>query len=285
MKKGITFIIVLCSIQAFGQYQQLAIDSASWYLKHEIWDGAVIEHLFLEDTVTKNSKVYHEVAIEGIAGVNGVIGYFREDTSAGKAWFWGIADVTEYLIMDLSLSVGDSFYVKMFAYPEAYAHVTSAEVVNGKKTLTLDYHYGGGFISEELKFIDGVGPSASFLYQVDDETAYEIYALFGYLVCTQYQGNTLVYAWDTVTFECGPLFDGIAQPSASAPSFFYPNPATEVIYVNLPGIETTLFNALGLEILRTESQNIPIAQLPVGMYYAQAKKNGKLLARTKLLVQ
>ena len=285
MKRGITFLIVLCSIQSFGQYKQLAIDSASWYLKHEVWDGAVIEHLYLQDTVTKNSKVYYEVAIEGIAGVEGVIGYFREDTSAGKAWFWGIADVTEYLIMDLSLSVGDSFYVKMFGYPEIYALVTNTDVVNGKKTLTLDYHYGGGFISEELKFIDGVGPSASFLYQVYDETPYEIYALFGYLVCTQYQGSTLVYAWDTATFECGPLFDGIAQPATSVLSFFYPNPATEVIYVNMPGIETTLFNAMGLEIVRTESQTIPIAHLPIGMYYAHAKRNGKLLARTKLLVQ
>jgi len=133
MRKNITLLLVLLYTQSFGQYQPVATDSTSWYIKHEIWDGALIEHLYLGDTVTKNSKSYHEVVLED-GTFQGIAGYFREDPSAGKAWFWGIEDASEYLIMDLSLSVGDSFYVKMIVYPEAYAHVTVAAIVNGKKS-------------------------------------------------------------------------------------------------------------------------------------------------------
>ena len=284
MRYTITLFLILISASSFAQYQPLISDSTSWYIKHEIWDGAFIEHLYLGDTVTIGSKLYHEVMLEE-GTFQGVAGYLREDPSTGKAWLLGIEDTSEYMIMDLSLSAGDSFYVKMFPYGEAYAHVAEAELVNGKKVLTLDYHFGGGFIDEELKFMEGVGPNATFLYQVDYATASQIEALFGYLVCTVYEGSILTYAWDTITFECGPLFDGISQQQLSGNYVPFPNPATDLLYINGFSVETTLFTPMGIEIMKTKATVIPVAHLPRGIYYVHIKSEGKPAATTKVILQ
>lgn len=194
MKKAIFLLLLAMMPHLWAQYQPIVVqDSVSWELKHEIGDGAYTTYLAMGDTLTRDSQLYRKV-YEG----NQLLGYFREDSVSGKAWFWGVNDTIEYLIMDLSLAVNDSFWVNM--YEPTFARVISVDTVQGRKTLTLDYHYGGGFISEDLKFIEGVGPSAALFYQIDTK---EINYRFGYLVCKMYHDSSPVYYWDAITFGCG----------------------------------------------------------------------------------
>jgi hypothetical protein len=204
-------------------------------LKHEIYDGALLENLSLGDTITIESTTYFKANLNG-----NLLGYFREDSTAGKAWFWAIDDTSEYLIMDLSLNIGDIFLVKM--YSDSLVTVSSIDVVNNRKELTLNYNYGGGFIAENLKFIEGVGPNAAMFYQVEDkDQAFNNQYLFGYLVCKMYHDTIRVYAWDTVNFECG-SFVGIqemSQPENLTIEVF-PNPTNGLLQFTIK--DTSLFN-------------------------------------------
>jgi hypothetical protein len=126
-------IFVALTTLGYGQYKPIANgDSISWHLKHEIWDGAILEELVLSDTITLNNKVYFQTFLK-----DSLFGYFREDTTTGRAWFWTTYDTTEYLIMDLSLNVGDSFLVKV--YSDTLVTVSSIDTLNGRKELTLDF--------------------------------------------------------------------------------------------------------------------------------------------------
>jgi Secretion system C-terminal sorting domain len=220
---------IFFSINCFGQFKPIVTgDSISWLLKHEIFDAANLEDLFFRDTTFKDSILYYEVYMDGYYN-NILIGYFREDTSNGKAWFWGINDSSEYLIMDLSLKVMDTFRVRMFG--DSIVTVSSVDTINGRKVLTLNYHYGEGFISENLKFIEGVGPNASLFYQIDEKDYnYQL----GYLVCKMFHNDMMVYAWDTIQFECGQLV-GIEEKNQSPGNdvVIYPNPSKSSVNIIL----------------------------------------------------
>lgn len=249
-------------------------EKVSWIVKSEIWDRAIIDTLYLSDTVKINSNKYWEViySSESFHKNNNIVGYFREDTISGKAWFQGYLDSTEYLIMDLSLKKGDSIYVKM-VYGNKYAHIINDEIVAGRKVLTTDYHYGGGFISENLKFIEGVGPNASIMYQIESSTAEEIKQEFGYLICKQYNDSKLVYAWDTINYECGLLWDNIDQITNNQ-ILIYPNPVIETLSLKCSIYDNqtvTLYDALGtikkVFKLNTFLTTINVSDFKRGLYH------------------
>lgn len=246
----------------------------SWIVKNEIWDRAIMDTLYLSDTIIINSNKYYKViySSERFHKNNNIVGYFREDTISGKAWFQGYLDSTEYLIMDLSLKKGDSIYVKM-VYGNKYAHIINDEIVAGRKVLTTDYHYGGGFISENLKFIEGVGPNASIMYQIDSSTAEEINQEFGYLICKQYNDSRLVYAWDTIDHECGLLWDNIDEVTYNQISI-YPNPVIETLSLKCSNKDyqtVIIYDALGtvkkVLILNNFSTNINVSDYKRGLYF------------------
>ena len=228
MKLFFTILHLLTSLYCNSQYQSIITqDSTSWSLRHEIWDVPIGEKFVLGDTITLNNELYNKTYLE-----NTLLGYFREDTTSGKAWYWGHSDSSEHLIMDLSLNIGDTFLVKMFS--DTNVTVTAIDTINGRKTLTLDYHYGGGIISEDLKFIEGVGPNAALFYQLDDKNQWFGfgYYLWGYLVCKMNHNNTIVYAWDTINFDCSP-FVGIEEKNQNSNISIYPNPTKSKINIVL----------------------------------------------------
>jgi Secretion system C-terminal sorting domain len=252
MRRALLLIIsIYFSINCISQFKPIVTgDSISWLLKHEIFDAANLEDLILADTTIKDSILYYKVYMDGYYN-NIQIGYFREDTSTGKAWFWGINDSSEYLIMDLSLKVMDTFRVRMFG--DSIVTVSSVDTINGRKVLTLNYHYGEGFISENLKFIEGVGPNASLFYQVDEKDyQYQL----GYLVCKMFHNDWMVYAWDTIQFECGQLV-GIEEKSRSRGNdiVIYPNPAKSSVKIILNDLSLVnnsiiIYNIHGQQILQ-----------------------------------
>jgi len=94
--------------------------------------------------------------------------YVRESNDHAKLWLYNSSPVeADYLLMDLSLSEGDTFFI-----PPPYSHMTYVEkaivtdvyVEDGRKIVLLDAvirYYGGEYL---LKFIEGVGPNAHMLY-------------------------------------------------------------------------------------------------------------------------
>ena len=131
-------LILLITFNSFNlkaQYTPIVTgDSVSWLLKHEMYDMAQTQNIWFGDTATINSKKYYRTNIQNGKKHPLMIGYFREEYTTGKAWFMGINDSSEYLIMDLGLAEGDSIEVKMYGHENRYAKVIAAETLNGKKT-------------------------------------------------------------------------------------------------------------------------------------------------------
>jgi hypothetical protein len=81
------------------------------------------------------------------------------------------------------------------------------------------------------------------------------------------------------------MFSNVPPNDRSEHVLFFPNPATNVINVNgPPEIEITFFTLVGKEILKTKDKTINIVQLSRGIYYVQVKKDEKLFANAKLII-
>jgi hypothetical protein len=277
-------MLFFISVQVKAQFLPIASnDSISWTIKHEVPDMARIGSLYLSDTISLNKKQYHRVNNIEDDFDKGLVGYFREDSLAGKAWFWGLKDSTEHLLMDLNMRKGDSIYLNM-VYGKKYAHITNVEVENGRRTLTTDYHFGGGFISENLKFIEGVGPNASILYQVDSESAWAMHFQGGFLVCKAFHNNTLVYAWDTISYGCGPLWDNISSQTIDQIKIF-PNPANKSVTISGQGVLTTeIFDLIGNLIISTTENNLNINRIPTGVYFITVSRGKEVIKRDRLII-
>lgn len=232
MREPITILLVFMLSLSWGQYTPVfQNDSIVWVIKHEVFDAAEIGEIWLGNTVTIDSTLYREISDSW----TGQSGYYREDTATGRVWFRGISDSSEWLIMDLSLALGDTFLVRMGSW--AYSNqdsiqttVMKVDTVQNRKVITLELMYGAGFIYEHLKFIEGIGPNASLIYAIsqDDFPGYG----GGLLVCKTYRDNDLVYAWNVADPEdCGP-FIGISGTDFNWGSV-YPNPFTTTVNIKL----------------------------------------------------
>jgi hypothetical protein len=284
MKKCLFILFIILAIKTPAQFLPIAEgDSISWTIKHEVWDHAMIENLYLSDTININSKVFYKTLYYGNWAYPGLVGYFREDTATGQAWFWGLQDTIEYLIMDLGLNVGDSIFVKMCEYGSSYAHITKSEIKNGRRVLTTNYHYGGGLISENLKFIEGVGPNATLLYQIDIEFGLTIDYLFGYLVCKAFNNNDLIYAWDTINYECG--LQGSIEDQDQDKIFFFPNPAKDKLRITgLENPKTEIYSMTGTLLLSTKKKDIRLENFKGGVYLIKLYNGSRIVKIDKLII-
>jgi hypothetical protein len=99
----------------------------------------------------------------------------REDTVQGKVWFYGgnylPYSPEEYLVMDLSLNVGDIFFLSR-TYPDASIfdvnyplEVDSIYFVNGMKYLRLNYYFDATS-NEKFTFMEGIGTNVGFDFGV-----------------------------------------------------------------------------------------------------------------------
>ncbi|MBL4755884.1 MAG: T9SS type A sorting domain-containing protein [Flavobacteriales bacterium] len=206
------WMVFIWIVNADAQYASIVPNDSidiTWDLKQEIFTAAFPRTMSLGDTITIDSAVYRKVDMNST-----LLGYLREDTVVGKAWFWGANDSAEYLIMDMSLNLGDTFKLKTTFNSTFDVPVIWIDTIGGRKRILFNYTIGTGFIGENFSFIEGVGPNASLVYSIDDPTPVYNAAPgpwgpndYVFLVCNKYQDTNLVYAWDTVNFGCGQFVD------------------------------------------------------------------------------
>ena len=96
--------------------------------------------------------------------------YLREDTTNGKLYYYYAGDETEKLWCDMSLSVGDTFYIPSSFYyffgGGGSSIVDSIRYINNKKIIyfpiTIAEYFNPNqypnYHSLQLKFIEGIGP-------------------------------------------------------------------------------------------------------------------------------
>ena len=227
----------------------------------------------------------------------GNLGFLREDTTTGEAWFLSLGDHVERKISDMTLVVGDSFAVyNLNTSGFDSVAVDSVYSVNGVKYIRLDiipYHLNGGNREEKYTLVEGIGPNIGIQY---GDLGWAI--LNPYLLCAHKDGQQ-VYQNSNAVYEsyCSALsvindIDDVEQITSTVKS--YPNPFSESITLEyeegkyLEATTITIYNVKGQRVMTEQwtsgaSKTIVTAALPAGFYFMLLREtNGDLLFHTKL---
>lgn len=165
MKHKIYFLTLLSIFTAmtnnsFSQnYQSLFGDtSTTWdIIPHGYCDAICSQTIIVGGDTIISSNTYKIIS--------GLSGFVREDTIQGKAWFYDTDNNTEYLVMDLGLTLGDTFNLYDYNNIPTSFIVDSVYFVNSLKHVRLDAWTMMCGLNEKITFIEGSGTTASFNYQ------------------------------------------------------------------------------------------------------------------------
>lgn len=151
----------LIQTKASGQYLSLFGESETqWTLKSSNLHG------IQTDTLTaKNDTLINNVSFRIISSSDPwQTIYLHEDLAEGRWSYFTDLEPTERLLMDLSLNVGDTFYVGgVWLATSGYYEVDSVYVKNQRKhvRLNLPLYFAD---DEKLTFIEGIGPNTGISY-------------------------------------------------------------------------------------------------------------------------
>ena len=217
-------------------------------------DQAEVQQQFSEQEVLLGAQMYRQIGTiipNGISyDMNGISsnGYAREDLEFGKAWFAGTVesaqgiDTVEYLIMDLSLELGDEFIIYEFGGFENIVYVDSVYFFNGLKHVRTTHQFWSN--DDPLTFIEGVG------------TNYGIGYMHNYLnmcpcLISINKDVNLVYT----NFDCQPDIVGTTDLSVESSIIISPNPSSDYITIqtDLLGFTYQITNLKGEEVLKGKS--------------------------------
>jgi len=257
---AITLFIALCS---YGQPYEpvISTDSTSWDIAWKELFGNVMGNLY---SVGNQDTLYHELYFQYFGPNAEYVGKFREDVDAGKIWFTPPDYTDEYLIMDLSLTIGDTFDLPV------YNNTIPIKVVNiyyidQRKCIEFDYQTEW---DEPLRFIEGVGRNIAMCSFWFGE--------FTYAAC-KYNAGELAYVNSNPNFigcELDPAGISIIHSNHVR---VYPNPAGERLFVACDGLDChemtiLIFNVNGMEVYRNRvnaNETIDITPFNKGLYLIQ----------------
>ena len=189
--------------------------------------------------------------------VSGVAGMIREDTMTGRVWVRYLEDTADYLIMDLSLDVNDTFLIrnKIDSKYDKKVKVEEIEYNQYGKNVVLGRDYGS--------FIEGVGTDI-MIRAFEYDTYYE-------LLCA-YQDDELIYVGPRDTCN---LWINTGTHDARQGNFkIYPNPASGPIMFETveAGPWTVRISSLDGQLLYStkiegDNRQIDLSPFAQGIYF------------------
>jgi len=241
-------------------------------------DQTEVQQHVSEQEVVFDDQIYKQVGTvipNGISyDMNSVSGngYAREDLVLGKAWFAGVVetiegiDTLEYLIMDLSLEVGDFFVIYEFGGLENFAAVDSVYFENGLKHVRTNYQFWSN--DDPLTFIEGVG------------TNYGIAYMHNYLnmcpcLISIKKDFDLVYS----NMACQPDIAGSTNLSVNHSILIAPNPSSDHITIqsDLSGFSYQISTLDGRDVMNGKcafsSLQIDVSNLNANWYIIRIDNN------------
>lgn len=153
------FFLLIPFVGISQNYEHTLKEEKRWHISQDIGMGVTINNYYVTtcDT-TINAKTYFR--LDEVFPLNSqyspiLIGFVREDSVAQKVYFLDTNDINEELIIDYTLSVGDSFnFVNYSSYLDV-VHVDTL-LMNGKMRRVIHFEgYGQG--SPYPRFIAGMG--------------------------------------------------------------------------------------------------------------------------------
>jgi hypothetical protein len=271
-------IAVFMTLGAFGQPYEpvIASDSTSWDIAWKELFGNVMGNLY---SVANKDTLYHDLYFQSFDPNAEYVGKIREDVNTGKIWYTPPDYTEEYLIMDLYLTIGDTFDLPVFN-TTIPIEVVDVYYINQRKCIEFDFQTEW---DEPLRFIEGVGRNIA-MYSF-------WYGEFTYVAC-KYNSGELVYVNSNPNFiECELDPTGIDTVHSNSVQV-YPNPAGELLHVAFEGsdcqeITILIFNVNGIEVYRNNvnaNETIDLTTFNKGIYliqifYKNNFKNIKLIIK------
>ena len=286
--------------KSFAQYQSLfGINNVSWKIvTSNLW-GYGTDSLRIGSDTLINGLQYKQIISDNIIyNPQHIHGFLREDTNTGQAWYKGYyslsppqGDSTERLIMNMSLAVGDSFYIAPyppFPLDTGWLIVDSVFYLYGRKHVQFmdsTASYWGG----KLKFIEGIGPNLGIQYLSENLNTNP------YLLCS-YKDNMEIYSNNNPHFNGCNLIAAILQNNSYGKQKIkiFPIPASDEItmdlnlYSNYTQLSIYLFDGMGKKIRKIipkfPNTAINTKDINEGIYFINISNNDILLQTTKIVI-
>jgi hypothetical protein len=219
--------------------------------------------------------------------------YLREDTATGRLWYrfpnfcfediWWSGEWEywyeeefrpEILLVDMSLSIGDTFVIYNFTWRQKdICTVVDTMTVNNRRTIVLQHQYD----APTTTFTEGIGCSNLFEYGLFDATGSRIR-------CCHKDGE-LVYHWQSREDDgnCIPSYVGINNRDMQSLLFIHPNPCSDRVWIDGEDIQlATLLNIKG-EVLSANidfRQSFDMSYFPQGVYIIRLVTHNAVFCRT-----
>lgn len=324
----ITAIIcfICLTLTSYPQYLPTIEPNKTWAVSgyYIEFDYRSMYEIYLGDTVIVDDTQYTTLLLHSEDLGLGKFGLIREDTTTGKVWFRSylhydpgvyIATSEEVLVADYSLETGDEFEYtyflnyggdSYFTYTVTY-EVIETGMVEGRRYVELNslspdlqnffdvlsYYIIDGFESPvasvvPLRFIEGIGPSFSFVSQCAFEEVYYYYPLDPYVLCASIQDSTIWH--DPFVAECSYVdqlpFINVSLEENSLALSIYPNPVQNQLFIhsnNYEVLSIEVFNTLGQKVLHAHpsgpSNAFDLQRLSTGTYIVHIHQGEKKHAR------
>jgi hypothetical protein len=212
--------------------------------------------------------------------------YVREDTLQGKVYIYAPRCNEEYMICDMSLNIGDTFYFHRCRYngteyaiePDGYMIADSITNIAGKKVIYFDMYAGYSsyppYENNKVFFMEGVG---SIFGPLEWHTAYV--GGSNILLCI-HKDEELVYIRNPESsyqcdYQC--IGEGINEHTKNK-LHIYPNPVFTEFHIQSDLInldEVFIYTIQGQYVrhikIQEEFQKINIAHLHAGIYLLKVK--------------
>jgi hypothetical protein len=263
--------IPFCKVNAQSYKSIFGHNSTSWEIVATNLDVLTKDSVSVDGDTVFNSKMYKKIYSYYPTYSNMLRGFLREDTIAGKVWYYSLSDNTEKLIMNMSLNVGDSVYLHI--WPDTgWVSVESVYYDLGRKYILLNTNFsnGNGW-GEKLLYIEGVGTNRGiqFLSTTMNTSPY--------LLCS-YKDNELIYT------NSNPNFNGCYLISSKVNDFqnndfsylIFPNPTSCDAILKLNNSDNQqytldLYDFYGVKISEYETNStsmmITRGALDAGVYF------------------
>ncbi|MFZ7113821.1 MAG: T9SS type A sorting domain-containing protein, partial [Bacteroidota bacterium] len=183
---------------------------------------------------------------------------------------------TEYLVMDLSLALNDTFWIYQGVSTQYPFVVDSVFSLAGKKHVRLTYGLGIGIdmcgLSEKIEFIEGTGPNCGFGYQGYANGG----IISAYLLCHK-KDQIFVYGNKIFNDVCEICQIGIEELKTIETSFScFPNPFSDKIdflFFENGIYSISLFDSAGKKIvdfsINGQTHSISTASFSDGIYFVR----------------
>ena len=206
--------------------------------------------------------------------------YLREDTATGKLWCRYPDENEDFLIVDMSLSIGDTIVLRCYACnagdsfrKEGYV-VLDTTTTEGFRTIVLK-----NVFNDRITFIEGVGCSNLFDY-------IRYYLNIGSdIICCRKDGQ-LVYHNNLYSYmeeDCVIHGVGIDDNEENAWVTISPNPCIDWVRIEGEQIQALfLYDAKGICVKSQHGENnqLTMFDLPSGYYILQILSNNQISYRT-----